>query len=131
MSPPPAGLLRAYRCTEYRVAGAVVRIGRRSAAVDGRLRAARVRSAVLLTAWNPRSRRMPAGWNLRRQRILGERLGRRPVLPAEGVWHGWHEAHLLVLGAEPPICRIAWTFRQRAVVVLRRGQAARLRFNPG
>jgi hypothetical protein len=120
-------LLRAYRDTTYLTAGITVRIGRR---VPDRL-FARVdaRVAVLVTAWNPRSRRMPDGWNRRRQRCLRRWLRRFAVLDAEGSLHRWREPMLLVAGDPRPLIRIAARFRQHAVVVLRRGQKARLRYN--
>lgn len=127
----PASLLRAYRATIYEAAGIAVRIGRRSPSLDRLLVAERARSAVLLTAWNPYSHRMPEGWNRRMQHALAARLRRWVVRPACGRGRGWAEAHVLAFAPEAPACRIAWRFRQRAVVVVRRGQAARLRFNPG
>jgi hypothetical protein len=114
-------LLRAYRATRYRAGGCAIRIGRRSdAALDARC-------AVLLTAWNPQSRHMPRGWNQRMQCRLRAQLRRFRVVEADGSLHGWHEAMLLVVGPEPPLLRLASRFRQRAVVILRRGQPARLR----
>jgi hypothetical protein len=119
-------LLRAYRATEYRCGDAAVRIGRRSAAMDTLLARHQARRGVFVTAWNPFSRRMPEGWNRRMQHRLCAALRRRPVLPAEGAWRGWREAHLLVLADPGPVLRAAWRFRQCAVVVARRGAVARL-----
>ena len=121
----PARLLRAYRQTDYLAAGIAVRVARRVpevffAAVDARV-------AVLVTAWNPLSRRMPAGWNQRMQRRLRQCLHRFVVLDASGSLHRWHEAMLLVAGDPRPIIRLAARFRQRAVVILCRGQMARLK----
>ena len=120
----PPRLLLAYRQTDYRVCGCRLRIGRRvPGALFARIGA---RVAVLVTAWHPRSRRMPAAWNRRMQRNLRQRLRRFAVLDAQGRGRGWCEAMLLVGGDPRPVIRLARRFRQNAVVVLRRGQAARL-----
>ena len=63
-------LLGAYRRTVYAVDGVELRIGRHSSAMDALLRRLGVREAVLITAWNPMSRRMPMEWNARAQRRL-------------------------------------------------------------
>ena len=123
--PLPPRLARAYRLTRYQAAGSDIRIGRRSPeALFGRLGA---RGATLVTAWNPRSRRMPEGWNRRMQQRLRQCLRRFKMLDAEGSLHRWHEAMLLVAGDPRPVVRLAVRFRQRAVVILRRGRKARLR----
>ena len=124
-SPIPPHLLRAYRQTGYLVAGITIRIDRRVplvmfAAVDSR-------TAVIVTAWNPMSRRMPDGWNRRMQQRLRQSLRRFVVLDAEGSLQRWREAMLLVGGDLRPVIRIAARFRQRGVVVLRRGRTATLR----
>ena len=120
----PPRLLRAYRDTSYVAEGIDIRIGHRVPdALFARLHA---RSATLLTAWNPLSQRMPAGWNNRMQLRLHERLCRRLALPAEGTLRRWHEAHLLAAGDPRPLLRLARIFRQRGVVVLRRRQCARI-----
>jgi hypothetical protein len=85
------------------------------------------RRATLVTAWNPRSRRMPEGWNRRMQARLRQRLRRCMVIEAKGSLGGWHEAMLLVAGDPRPVVRFAVRFRQRAVVVLYRDASARLR----
>src|ERR1700760_4156365 len=98
--PPPPRLARAYRDTAYRVDGVVVRIGRRCPdALFDRLNG---RAAVLLTAWNPLSCRMPDGWNHRMQRNLRLYLRRFVVLEAQGSLHRWREAMLLVAGDPRP-----------------------------
>jgi hypothetical protein len=123
--PLPPRLARAYRLTRYQAAGSDIRIGRRTPeALFGRLGA---RGATLVTAWNPRSRRMPERWNCRMQRRLRECLRRFTTAEAEGSLHGWHEAMLLVAGDPRPVVRLAAQFRQHAVVILRRGRKARLR----
>jgi hypothetical protein len=108
-------LLRAYRKTEYRACGVVVRIGRRSPL-----------SGIFITAWNPYSRRMPKGWNCRMQARLRERLHRFVYCAADGVLNRWHEAHLLVAADPRRMSRIARVFRQRAIVITQRGHPATL-----
>jgi hypothetical protein len=93
----------------------------------GVLRVSNGRVLVCVTAWNPRSRRMPDGWNQRMQRRLRQCLHRFAVRDAEGSLHRWREEMLLVAGDPRPVIRLAMRFRQRAVVILRRGQRARLR----
>jgi len=120
----PPRRLRAYRATTYQAGGIDVHIGRRCPdMLFDRLDAG---TAVLLTAWNPLSRRMPEGWNRRMQQRLRQALHRFVVLDAEGSLHRWHEAMLLVAGDPRPLTRLAARFRQRALVCLRRGQRARL-----
>ena len=117
-------LLRAYRDTIYQANGTDIRIGRRSSNLP--LERLGARTAVLLTAWNPWSRRMPVGWNHRMQRALLLRLRRFRLVGAQGSLGCWHEAMFLVAGDPRPLVRLAATFRQRAVVVLRRGDKARV-----
>jgi hypothetical protein len=119
-------LLRAYRASDYSVGVVVVRIGRRSAAMDALLARLGARTSVFVTAWNPLSRRMPVGWNKRMQRRLSERLRRYVSLPASGSLRRWSEAHLLVVADARPVMRLARIFRQRGLVVLARHQPARL-----
>ncbi len=122
----PPRLLRAYRDTVYRADGIDVRIGRRC---PGKLLARLgTRTAVLLTAWNPGSRRMPSGWNNRMQRRLRQCLRRFRAIDAHGSLRRWHEDMLLVAAGDPrPVVRLAARFRQRAVVILRDGDRTRLR----
>jgi hypothetical protein len=115
-------LLRAYLRTAYVSAGITVRVGHR--APDALLAGTKV--AVFVTAWNPMSRRMPEGWNRRMQLRLRQRLRRFTIADAESSLLRWHEAMLLVTGDPRPLIRIARIFRQCAVVVVRRGQPARL-----
>src|SRR5215469_5596059 len=105
----PPRLLRAYRDTLYHAKGCDVRIGRRAPDALFALLGSRV--GTFVTAWNPRSRRMPEGWNRRMQRRLAERLRLSIVLPADGSLGGWHEAHLLVAGDPRPVLRLARIFR--------------------
>jgi Protein of unknown function (DUF3293) len=67
------------------------------------------------------------GWNRRMQQALRRRLRRFVVLEAVGALQCWREEMLLVAGDPQPRIRLAGRFRQRAVVILRRGQKARLR----
>ncbi len=120
-----ARLLRAYHQTRYGAAGSLVRIGFRPP--DSLFERLGAGTAVILTAWNPRSRRFPEGWNRRMQQRLRERLRRFRVMEAEGWLHHWHEAMLLVGGEPQPLIRLSARFRQLAVVVLRRGRKAQLR----
>jgi hypothetical protein len=119
-------LLRAWRATDYVAAGAVVRVGRRCPAMDAVLAAQRARTAVFVTAWNPLSRAMPAGWNRRMQRHLVEHLRRYHYLAGSGSLRRWREGHLLVAADPRPVVRLARRFRQRGVVLVARHQAARL-----
>lgn len=120
----PPHMLRAYRQTDYTVGGITIRIGRRVpdtlfAATDSRI-------AVIVTAWNPMSRQMPRGWNHRMMRRLRQYFHRLAMWDATGSLRRWHEAMLLVVGDPRPVARLAVRFRQRAIVILRRGQPARL-----
>lgn len=119
-------LLRAWRATDYRVDTVLVRIGRRSAAMDALLTRIGARTAIFVTAWNPLSRPMPAGWNHLMQWRLGERLRRYVTLQADGSLRRWHEVHLLVAADKRPILRLARLFRQRGVMLVAPRQAARL-----
>lgn len=125
-----ARLHRAWRESRYRFGGAEARIGKRSLAVDAVLRRMGVAEAGFLTAWNPWGRRAPEGRNRRLQAALLRTLRRWPVLPGRGGLHGWWEEHVL-LGADARRCAVlARRFRQGGWVLLRRGQAARLRLLP-
>lgn len=119
-------LLRAYRLTRYTAEAATGHIGCRSTTMDALLRRHAARQAVLVTAWNPFSRRMPDGWNRRMQARLREHLRRRPCVAANGSLGRWAEDHLLVVGMAPPVVRLARRFRQNAVVVIVRGRPVRL-----
>jgi len=119
-------LVRAYRQTGYEAGGIKVHIGRRSAAADHLLLAHGTRTAVFITAYNPRSRRMPPEWNQRMQTRLRHAVGRRPVLWGRSIAGHWSEAHLLVFGDPRPIHRLARHYRQYGIVIVRQGQPARL-----
>lgn len=116
----------AYLRTDYGAAGIVVRIGRRSAAMDALLRTRGVRSAGFVTAWNPFSRRMPEGWNARMNARLRDVARGRVLAEGWGSARGWREAHLLVAADQRWVARVARRFRQNAVVMVGAGRKARL-----
>ncbi len=122
----PPGLRRAYARTDYEAGGIVTRIGRRNASLDALLRAAGVRHAGFVTAWNPYSRRMPRGWNERMLDRLREAARGRVLAEGWGSGRGWAERHLLVAGDPRGVARLARRFRQHALVMVARGQPARL-----
>ena len=119
-------LLAAYYSTDYEVAGAVARIGRRSAAVDAVLRRLGAREGAFVTAWNPWSRRMPPGWNARAMARLRATARRLPCAEGEGRGRGWSERHLLLAADPRRAAMLARHFRQNAMVVVRVGAPARL-----
>ncbi|HYZ20978.1 MAG TPA: DUF3293 domain-containing protein [Rhodopila sp.] len=90
--------------------------------MDALLRGAGARSAALIGADNPLSRRMPEGWNRRMRARLAERLRRRDVWPASGTGQGWCEQHFFVLGPIGFSQKIARLARQNGIVIIRRGQ---------
>jgi len=98
--------------------------------MEALLRQYQVREAVLMTAWNPMSRRMPLGWNMRAQLRLQERLRRFVTLPAEGGWRHWQEHHVLVFAPRAPILRLAGIFRQAAIVFVGTGRSPALVIRP-
>jgi hypothetical protein len=122
----PPRLLRAYRQTRYTADGIEVRIGRRNAAMDAWLAEHGAQTGVLITAWNPRSRRMPFGWNARMQHHLAEHIHRCVCVHADGQLGRWYEAQLLVLSPPGLARRVAVRFRQRGIVVVQRRHPARL-----
>ncbi|HEX4369090.1 MAG TPA: DUF3293 domain-containing protein [Rhodopila sp.] len=103
-----------------------VRIGRRSPGVERLLRPLGALQAGFVSACNPYSRRMPAGWNARMQKSLRQALRRYPVLIGSGSWRGWSEAHLIVLADARVLQHIARRFRQNAIVTVRPRQPAKL-----
>ncbi len=113
----------AYLATKYSACGVTVRIGRRA---DHLLRLIGAREACFLGADNPRSRRMPPGWNRRARLRLAATLRRVPTWPATGTWRGWSEAHTLAALPTPRARVLARRFRQSAIVVLRQGAPAGL-----
>ncbi len=113
----------AYLRTAYEAAGVVVRIGRRSAAMDALLRGKR---AAFVTAWNPMSRRMPRGWNERMLNRMREVARGRIIAEGWGSARGWAERHVLLTGDPRWTTRLARRFRQAAIVVVAPRHAARL-----
>lgn len=136
MTRPTPALLRAYRRTAYAAGGAVARIGRRSLALDALLARHGGRAGAFVGAWNPYSRLMPPGWNRRMGEALRRHARRLPHVPGEGTGQGgtaregtgrvWREEHLLVVADPRRVAVLGRRFRQAALVVARRGQAARL-----
>jgi len=123
----PPRLLRAFRATDYNAADATARIGRRSAAVDRLLCALGSRRGAFLTAWNPGARRQPLGRNLRAGLALRGWLRRVAAEPGFGCAPGWREAHWLVAADPRRVAVLGRRFRQVGIVVVQRGQNARLR----
>lgn len=119
-------LRAAFRRTAYEANGVVVRVGRRSAAMDALLRQRGLRAAGFITAWNPFSRPMPPGWNRRQQARLREAAGRAVLAEGWGRGRGWAEHHLLLAGDPRRIAVLARRFRQHAVVTVGPFRPARL-----
>ncbi len=117
----------AYLRTEYEAGGVVVRIGRRSAAMDALLAG---RSAAFVTAWNPMSRRMPRGWNDRMLARLRAAARGRVLAEGWGSARGWAERHLLLAGDPRALALLARRFRQAAIVVVAPRRRAVLRVSP-
>ena len=119
-------LVLAYRRSPYQVGAVRFRVGRRSAVLDGILRRWGIREAVLITAWNPGSRRMPPAWNRRMQRRLEHRLRLSTLLPARSGDGHWAEAQILAVMDPRRAAVLGRLYRQSAIVLLRRGTAPRL-----
>jgi hypothetical protein len=121
-----AALRAAFARTGYEAAGIIVRIGRRSAAMDALLRRHGARAAGFVTAWNPYSRRMPDGWNARMLARLRDAARGRVIAAGWGRGRRWAERHLLLAGSPRPLLRLARRFRQHAIVVVALRGPARL-----
>ena len=121
-----AALRAAFLRTGYEAGGVVVRIGRRSGAMDALLRRRGARAACFITAWNPFSRPMPLGWNRRLQARLREAARGAVLAEGWGRGRGWAEHHLLLAGDARRIAVLARRFRQHAVVTVSPGCPARL-----
>lgn len=119
-------LLRAFRATRYEAAGAVARVGRRSRGIDSLLACVGACEAAFITAWNPRSRRMPPGWNRRMQDRLRRAAPGPPLAEGFGRAGRWAEHHLLLAGDPRRLLVLARRFRQHAILLVRRGRPARL-----
>ena len=121
-------LLGAYRRTRYEAGGVAVRVGRRSGDADRLLERLGAGAAGFVTAWNPRSRRKPAGWNRRMQRALLAAAWRLPHAVGRGFERGkgWCEEHVLIAADPRRLLVLARRFRQRGIVVIASGRPARL-----
>jgi hypothetical protein len=86
-----------------------------------------VRAAVLITAWNPRGRRLPAACNERRMRLLHAALRRIPTYGASSGEGRWVEAQFLAACPEACASVLARRFGQNAIVILAKAQRPRLR----
>jgi len=119
-------LVAAYRASAYEADGAVARIGRRSPAVAALLARLGARRGGFVTAWNPFSRRMPAGWNRRALARLQAAARRTPAAEGHGGAGRWREAHLLLAADPRRIVTLARRFRQAAVVLVAQGRPEQL-----
>jgi hypothetical protein len=117
-------LMRAYQRTCYRIGKIELRIGQRSPQADALLRRHGVWDGVLISAHNPRSRRMPGGWNNRMHRNLKQYAARFHPEPAVGSWRDWSEDHLFMAGPWKKGRHLGKVFRQNGIVIIRRGQPA-------
>src|SRR5690606_11414080 len=106
----------------------VIRVDRPSPALDALLAARGVPGAVLITAYNPRSRRLPEAQNAVAHGKLIEAVRRAgkdylPTRARDPVGDGPTEAGLLVLGlAREDGVALARRFDQYAIVWMERGQ---------
>ena len=96
--------------------------------MDALLAASGARSGVLVTAWNPGGRRLPEAVNRRRAAQLTWRARGLRVVPGVNGTGRWREESLFVLTAARRVEALGRLFGQDAVVLLRRGACARLRF---
>ncbi|MFN7306714.1 MAG: DUF3293 domain-containing protein [Alphaproteobacteria bacterium] len=121
-----ARLERAYRASCYFAGAHGVRIGQCAPALDALLGSWRAQEGVFIAAGNPFSRRMAPGWNARRHMALRERLRALPYVEGKGGAKRWWEVHCFIGISAARGKRLARLFRQKAMVVLRRGGTARL-----
>lgn len=115
-----------YRGTLFQAGPVRARVGRRSASADAWLAARGAREGAMLTAWNPMSRRHPEGWNARRQAALRDAVRRLPQCEGWSGANAWWEHNLLLPADARRLVALARRFRQRAILLLRRGQPARI-----
>ncbi|MBB3898260.1 DUF3293 domain-containing protein [Roseococcus suduntuyensis] len=117
----------AWRASTYRAGPVVAWAGRRSPSADAWLAAHGARAGAIITAWNPMCRWHPRGWNDRAQERL--RAATRRWARAEGFsgTKRWQEHNLLLAANPRAVTVLARRFRQAAILVLRKGQPARLR----
>ena len=126
---------RAYRETTYRVyvpGGEVIdiRVGERSAALDGLVEERRATSWAFITAWNPGSRALAEDENAKRQAGLLTLLRERGFerlegsgIPARADWQPEESVLVLDVDREDAV-EIAREFGQIAIVAGERGGAA-------
>jgi hypothetical protein len=84
------------------------------------------RRAGFVTAWNPRSRPMPRGWNDRMQARLRQAARSQVLAEGSGRAGRWAEHHLLLRGDPRRLCVLGRRFRQWAIVAVAPGRPARL-----
>lgn len=129
-------LLSAYRATCYRIllepTPIDLRIGEANAAFDAWLAGIGAATAVFLTAWNPRSQRLPLADNRQRQQALLGDLQQRGhrYWPAQGLPDApdWTPEDSFVITSLPltEATALAESFEQNAYLWLVAGQAAQL-----
>ena len=119
-------LEQAYRRSVFRAGPVVAQVGRRSPSANEWLAAMSAREGAMVTAWNPMSRRHPPGWNDRAQAALRAATRRWPTAEGSSGTKHWQEHNLLLARDARAIAVMARRFRQAAILVLRRGQRARL-----
>jgi hypothetical protein len=130
-------LWQVYRATSYEAStpGAAlrIRVGQREPALEELLASNAASCWCFITAWNPRSQRLPRAENDRRNAVLQrelERLGRGSVIPGIGRPDdpGWEpEESWLALGVDrESAIALGRQFEQNAVVWGERGGPARL-----
>ena len=135
---PDQSLEAAFRATRYRVRSALgaleVRIGHRSECID---RLAEGKRWCIITAFNPRAKRVPARRNRVADQELEQRLRQRSprvLLPAlnrdpAGRWPD-EPSWFSTFERDREVDRLAEAFDQAAVVIGSPGHPAELRFYP-
>ena len=126
----------AYRAARYRVQDGddtiEIRIGKANLEADALLVRHGVAEGVLITAWNPASRKQSAERNAEAGRALQEELDRRGLARLAYVSCApdgtWEEHGFLVLGMGADGLDLARDFGQAAIVQLRAGLAPALLF---
>lgn len=122
----PSAMDRGYRISRYSAGPVAARIGEPSPTADNWMAHHRAPSLVLITAWNPWSKRLPDRLNELAHRRLLTALRGRPVV--EG-WSGngpWQEWTVATPGG-PKLGRLLCRrFRQRAFIWIRRNRRTRL-----
>lgn len=118
--------LRGFLASDYCASGFCVRIGRRLPAADGWAAAAGTRWVAFIGADNPHARRLPEGLNRRRRQALAAASRRLVSCPGWGGTTRWHEENLLLAADPRRAARLGRRFGQAAIVVMGRGQPARL-----